>query len=83
MIPAWLGLLLAVFNLAGAVTCMVLAIYYRRCIHRWNALNDLLASIAIRSFMQRHHGTFDAWSAAMGSLEVEVTASRREPTPPG
>ena len=74
-----MNLALGIFNLASAVVCICATIRHWHAVRRWEALNDILASIAVRSFVQAHHGTFDAWSRTMGSLNVEITAETREP----
>lgn len=76
--PAWAGWLFAGLNAVCTIWALGFMFHHQRCIRRWNEINNLLAEIAVQSFMMRHHGTFVAWSA-LGSLDIEVTASRRRP----
>lgn len=74
----WLAFAIAA-NLAGLAFSLTVSWLHARAIRRWRALSDLLAEIAVQSFMLHHNGTFAAWAAAMGHIEVAVTASQRAP----
>jgi hypothetical protein len=39
----------------------------------------LLRHIAVMSFMQHHHGTFQAWAERMGQIHVHVSSESHDP----
>jgi hypothetical protein len=39
----------------------------------------LLRYIAVQSFMQHHHGTFQAWAKRMGQIHVRVGSESYDP----
>ena len=39
----------------------------------------LLRYIAVQSFMNQHHGTFQAWAERMGQIHVHVSSESHDP----
>lgn len=70
----WIAL---AFSVGGAIFNLLAARRTMRLMRHASDLDQLLASLCVQAYAQRHRPIWAAWTAAMGEITVEVTATRK------
>lgn len=76
--PTWVLFGLIVLNFASLALYLVTIRCQRRYLTHLRVADRLLTNICVDAFRMQHMPVFQAWSRSMGSIDVEISANRKE-----